>query len=44
MGSIIPAAWTGGMTKESRGTANKASPPKPPLDMPVIKTAGIATR
>ena len=42
-GSIIPAACIGEITSDKSGTASNAIPPKPPLDIPVTKTAIIAT-
>ena len=39
MGSMIEAAWVGGITNAINGTASNVSPPNPPLDMPVKITA-----
>ena len=45
IGSRIPAADTGEMTSAMSGTPISAIvPPKPPLDSPTRKTAGMAAR
>jgi len=35
----MPAAWTGEIASAITGTAKMPSPPRPPLDMPVVITA-----
>jgi len=39
IGSMIPAACTGEIVSAITGTANIPSPPRPPLDIPVVMTA-----
>jgi hypothetical protein len=44
MGSTMAAAVTGETVRVIAGTARMPTPdPKPPLDMPVMSSAGIAT-
>src|SRR6185503_4099074 len=44
IGSMMPAASSGAMTSDSSGTARPPiAPPKPDLEIPVIRIAGIAS-